>query len=480
MIQRGEPVKIWGFADNAVNGRTISGSFMGESAQTTIQDGEWMLVFDRSFDACADLGNNIRIYSDDKEIVLRDVLIGDVYMVIGQSNAAYSMNEHWAFVDSADTERCPRNSNYDLPIRINYNTQNVPNTSVKRGSAQEAKDLSRTNTWKLANQSNITSFSAIGYLFARNYVNLTGGSVPVGMIEIDGNGQPLGAFLCNQVADQYKTDSYDLMKGYYVTTGVNANHGRFLYNEFMAPFSRMPIAGILWYQGESDYSGKEANRYAEVFTAYVEYMRGTHNTNNKDFPVFFVEFPTMYTAPAGYTGTWAYMDVGRIRALMGNMVMMSDNLFQIQSSDLWADTTYWNSLHPNCKYEQALRAAKIACALNGEGGITMDNASGPIVESVTFSADGKTATVKYKNVGDGLRTVDGSGTVRGFTTLTSLGTAALDIAGTIVGPDTVELTSSNPLIGIAYNMKTGYFFGNQLNLCNSAGIPAGAFLATRQ
>ncbi|MBO4325669.1 MAG: hypothetical protein J5950_00155 [Clostridia bacterium] len=479
VVQRGEPVKIWGFSGSGTDGAVIRGEFMGESAETTIQNGEWMLVFDRSFDACADMGNNIRIFSISKEVVLKDVLIGDVYIVAGQSNCAYSMNEHWAFVDASDTERCSRNADYDLPIRINYNTQNVPNTSVKRGSDQEAKDLTRRNTWQIATKSNVTTFSAIGYLFARNYVLLTGGTVPVGMIEVDGNGQPLGAFLCNSTAVKFKTDTYDSSKGYYVTTGVNANYGRFLYNEFMAPFARMPIAGFLWYQGESDYSGREANRYADAFVDFVEYMRGTHNTNNKDFPVYFAEFPSMYTQPAGYSGTWAYMDVGKIRGIMGKMVTMSDNMFQIQSSDVWADKTYWNSLHPNCKYEQALRAAKIACAFNGEGGITMDNASGPVIESVTYSADGKIVTLKYKNVGEGLKTIDGSVSVKGFSALSIGGMISADLTGTIVAPDTVEITSSNTLAGIAYNVKTSYFFGDQLNLCNSAGIPAGAFFITK-
>ena len=441
-----------------------------------IQDGEWMLVFDKSFDACADTGHDIQISGLNKEIVLRDVLVGDVYMVIGQSNCAYPMSSHWLFVDSTDTERCPGNSDFDLPIRINYNTQNTPNTSVKRGTAQEAKDLTRKNTWKIATASNISNFSAIGYLFARNYVQMTGGGVPIGMIEIDGNGQPLGAFLCNSVADQYKTDTYNSSLGYYVTTGVNANHGRFLYNEFIAPFQRMPIAGILWYQGESDYATREMKRYPEVFTAYVEYMRGTHNTNNKDFPVYFFEFPSMYNRPAGYSGDWAYIDVGMIRGNMGSMVMMSDNIFQVQSGDLWPDKTYWNSLHPNCKYEQALRCAKMACAFNSEDGFTMDSTSGPIIESVTFSEDGKAATLKYKNVGDGLKTVDGSDTVRGYSAITSGYTVAIDLTGTIVAPDTVKITASFTLKGLAYNIKTHYFFGDEMNLCNSAGITAGSFL----
>ena len=481
VIQRNEPVKVWGFADAASEGGKVTAEFMGEKASAFIENGEWMITFDKSFPANANKGNSLKVYSKTMTVELTDVLVGDVYFVAGQSNCAYDMNTHWSYVDANDIERSGRNADYDLPIRINYNTQNSPNTTVKRGGDVEAKDITRSNSWRIGNKSNIGSFSAIGYLFARNYVLQTGGEVPVGMIEIDGDGQPLGAFLCNEVAEEYNTDKYDASAGYYKTTGVNANHARFLYNEFMAPFQNMPIAGILWYQGESDYSATEANRYPQVFTAFIEYMRGTHNTVNKNFPVYFIEFPSMYTQPSGYTGSqgWAYMDVGKIRGMMGNMVMMSENMFQVQSGDVWADKTFWNNLHPNCKYEQALRAAKIACAFNGEGDITMDNASGPIIESVTYSADGLTAIIKYKNVGDGLKTIDGSDTVRGFNNVSSGNYAGTSVTGTIVGKDTVEVKLISKSYGVGYNIKTTYYFGDEINLCNSAGIPAGAFMLKR-
>lgn len=480
VIQRNEPVKVWGFADDASDGGIVYAEFLGEKAQTTIKDGEWMIVFDKSFPANANQGNTLKIYSKTKTYELTNVLVGDVYMVIGQSNCAYGMDTHWQFVDADDDEKCGRNANINYPIRVNYNSQSVPNNTVKKGSDEEAKDITRTNSWKVgSNKGNISSFTAIGYLFARNYARMTNSTVPIGLIEIDGNGQPLGAFLCNEIAEKHNTDTYNANKGYYVTTGVNADHARHLYNMFMAPFQNMPIAGIIWYQGESDYSANETNRYAEVFCDYIEYMRGTHNSVNKNFPVYFIEFPSMYNKPSGYSGTWAYMDVGRIRGMMGNMVMMSENMFQIESSDVWADKTYWNSLHPNCKYEQALRAAKIACAFNNEGGITMDNASGPVLESITYSNDGLTATLKFKNVGDGLKTIDGSDTVRGFNSVSSSGYAGTSVTGKITGKDTVTITLSSKKYGVAYNVKTEYYFGDQLNLCNSAGIPAGAFMFKR-
>ena len=55
-------------------------------------------------------------------------------------------------------------------------------------------------------------FSALGYLFAAEYARATG--VPVGVIEIDGNGQPIGAFLPNSVAEATGSDKWSEQKGY--------------------------------------------------------------------------------------------------------------------------------------------------------------------------------------------------------------------------------------------------------------------------
>ena len=241
------------------------------------------------------------------------------------------------------------------------------------------------------------------------------------------------------------------------------------------------MAGILWYQGESDMNDAQARRYADVYIDMMNYIRSKHNTNNKNMPVYFVEFPTQYSQSPNFVATtnepfWAFMDVGKIRGLMGSMVMRDNNFYQIQSGDVWHDHEFWNTLHPNCKAEQGLRAAKIACAVNGEGGIDMNNASGPIVVSVTFSADKKTATIKYKNVGDGLKTSDGSGTVKGFTWSTSKFASGSVANATISGKDTVIVTTASAMGCLGYNCITTYEFGVQMNLCNSAGIPAGAFM----
>ncbi|MCR5694529.1 MAG: hypothetical protein K6G89_06110 [Clostridia bacterium] len=480
VLQRNEHVRVWGFADESQNGKKVCGEFKGVTAEALVEDGEWVLTF-KSKLAADPVGADLRIYTDKKEVVFKDVLVGDVYIVSGQSNAEYPMGIHWMFLGEND-DRCPKASiDPTLPIRLNYKGQGYQNGVKVRGSAELAKDIDDgLEGWFIATADRLEGFSAIGYLFAYHFVKLTDGKVPVGMVELDGSGRPLGCFVPNEVADKYGTDMYSSSLGYYLTEGINAEWGRFMFNEYFHPFAKMAINGFIWYQGESDLLEQTTRRYNDAFMGMVEHMRDTHNLVNRDFPVYFIEFPAIFTQDPNYTGTdnWAFLDVGKIRATMGSLVMKGKNFYQIQSSDLWTDKTYWNSLHPNCKYEQGLRAARIACAVNEEAGLRLDETSGPIVESITYSSDFKKATVKYRNVGTGLTTSNGDRYVKGFSVLQGYFTISpiLEAKARIVSRDTVEITCDVPFVGIAYNAHTTFVYGDEITLTNSSGVPAGAFL----
>ncbi|MBQ1245805.1 MAG: hypothetical protein IIX90_04140, partial [Clostridia bacterium] len=275
---------------------------------------------------------------------------------------------------------------------------------------------------------------------------------------------------------------YNKDKGYYVTTGVNGDAGRFLYNQFMYPFERYALAGLIWYQGESDLLQANTRVYAENFSALMTYMRGTHNLINKDFPVYYVEFPTIYQKPANHVGDWHYMDVGLIRAAMGEIQRILPNSHQIVSTDLWSDNTFFNNLHPNCKFEQSERAAILAAAVNGEGGKTMAQGNGPILVSMEILEGGKKAILTYENVGEGLKTTDGGTTVKGFQIYrknVSLNPRA-ELTATITAPNQITIVSDNSISGLAYNAITYNVYGVDVNLCNSEGVPAGATVILKE
>ncbi len=482
VVQRNEHIRVWGWADASQNGKKVTGEFKGMFAEAIIEDGAWEITFGARMEASAEFGHTMKIYADGVSYEFTDVLVGDVYMVMGQSNCAYTVSNHHAYVNTPD-KGGKDVLDYDAPIRIHYNSQTQTAGYPKWGTEEVCLEVKSGSTWQRADSyADIQNFTAIGYLFAHNYVKLTDSKVPIGLIEIDGNGRPLGAFMCNEVATEKGTDRFDANKGYYVTTGVNGDAGRYLYNCYMYPFERYAIAGLIWYQGESDLLQANARVYTENFSALMTYMRGTHNLVNKDFPVYYVEFPTIYQQPAGFTGQWHYMDVGLIRAVMGEIQRVLPNSYQIVSTDLWSDDTFFNNLHPNCKFEQSERIATLAAALNGEAGKTEAQGNGPILVSMEVLEGGKKAILTYENVGDGLKTSDGGNTVKGFIlyrkncSVSSRG----EITATITAPNQITIESSASITGLAYNAVTYNVYGVDVNLCNSEGVPAGATVILKE
>ena len=102
----------------------------------------------------------------------------------------------------------------------------------------------------------------------------------------------------------------------------------------------MPIAGIVWYQGEAESCKELSSVYVERFTALMEYMRSTHNIANKNFPVFFVEFPSVYKVE----GSAQYLDTGRIRACTGMIPKSLSNSYIAVCSDLWDNKANTNNI----------------------------------------------------------------------------------------------------------------------------------------
>lgn len=281
----------------------------------------------------------------------------------------------------------------------------------------------------------------------------------------------------NIIAEQCGTDTFN--GTWYETTGVNGDRGRFMYNHYMYPFEKYALAGILWYQGESDYESSNAEVYAERFAALMNYVRSTHNITNKNFPVFIMELPTIYKNNYGIDN-WQYMDTGKVRAAIGEIPQLLSKSYLSASSDFWSNDTYWNNLHPDIKFEQSERMARLIAAVN-YGSISLDSATGPIFDSIEYGADGKSATVKFTNVAGGLSTSDGGSAVRGFVGFDPFSGEVTSLTANITAADTITVASSAALPRyIAYNAVDENFYGNQINLCNGSGNPAAAFLCDNE
>ncbi len=468
VVQRNEYVRVWGWADESENGKKVSATFMGKRADALIENGEWEIVFRQKFAANPSLGNDLVVYSDDDtEYVFEDVLIGDVFMVVGQSNVQYNMGAYLA--NEPELKWTKELLKEDSIIRYNYNSNTQSEGYPVRGTADVCVDAINDFGWIKPNESNIDQLSAIGYLIAHQIAELTENQIPVGISQFSANGRPLSVFMPNHLAEELGSDRFDENKGIYVGNYHGHVETRYMYNHYLNPFEKMPIAGIVWYQGEAESNIALSSVYVERFTALMEYMRSTHNLVNKDFPVFFVEYPSVYKV----VGSDAYLDTGRIRATVGMIPNSLSNSYVAVCSDLWNDKTNDNNIHPYCKYEQAERVTDLMQAVI-YGTKTLDEATGPILESYELSSNRKTLTLKFSNYGEGLTTSDGGTSVIGFCGLTNRNetTTKINVTAKITAPDTITITFSRASCGVAYNCVAANFFGVDVNLCDSYGNPA--------
>ena len=476
VVQRNEPIRVWGFAPATENGKKISGEFKGITAEALIQNGEWCMTFDAQL-AADTVGADMKIYTDEKTVVFSDVLVGDVYLVLGQSNAYYTVGNHMEDARGAAADYIHvEDIDPDSIIRLN-NLSAWGGDYPEKGNAYVYPDLQNKLFWQKTHPRAVLHFSALGYFFASK-MTAKNPTVPIGLMEVAYGGAPIVSFLPNALADQYGGDYWDKDdKVFY--SNINTEHmGRYLYNCHLAPVSRYAIAGVLWYQGESNNQMQEASEFNDTFVALISHMRSTHNLLHKCFPVFIVEFPSIYQKPADFTEPFHFMELGMIRSFMGSIPSMLENSYTVVSSDIWKDRTFYNNLHPYCKFEQADRIVDLAdVVIYGNG--SLEEATGPILKSATVSEDQKTVEVTFTNVGEGLSTADGGTAVKGV-----IGLLSSTMGHSIVKPVSAEITAKDRITvrfdtevkAVAYNYDSEDHYGETINLCNSFGRPAAAFI----
>jgi len=158
VIQRDQPVKIWGWADK---GEKVTLLFNGQKASArAAQDGTWSVQFEPMEAG----GPYDLIIKGDNEIVLENILVGDVWICSGQSNMEFEVYK------LLDAEQEIANANYP-DIRLFNVPQNV--------QFSPAEDIPE-ESWHVCSPESVGDFSAVGYFFGRTLYREIG--VPIGLI----------------------------------------------------------------------------------------------------------------------------------------------------------------------------------------------------------------------------------------------------------------------------------------------------------
>jgi sialate O-acetylesterase len=171
VLQRDIPVNIWGWADP---GERVQVLFNGQKVSAkAARNGEWRVQLE-PISAGGPFDMNIKAKNT---IVLKNILVGDVWVCGGQSNMEWSLSNsrHW-LTDKSNTD----NPN----IRLFYLPKNM---SLKPlNNTLEAR-------WEPCNPQTVSGFSAIGYYFGRNLVEKL--DVPVGLINSNWGGTDIETWI---------------------------------------------------------------------------------------------------------------------------------------------------------------------------------------------------------------------------------------------------------------------------------------------
>ena len=182
VLQRGKPVSIWGWADP---GKEISVTFAGQTKKTKAdKDRKWKVTLD-AMEASSE-GQDLTIHSPlaSHHVTLRNILVGDVWILGGQSN----MEEPIQHVEFGRLEMATAN----FPeIRIlTVPAQNGPKPKTRFPRLHEWSSWSsrhfRKGDWDVCTPETVKELSAIGYVFARRLH--MGAGVPIGVIDTSRGG----------------------------------------------------------------------------------------------------------------------------------------------------------------------------------------------------------------------------------------------------------------------------------------------------
>jgi Domain of unknown function (DUF303). len=283
-------------------------------------------------------------FKGQNDILLKNVLIGEVWLCSGQSNM--EMSAQWG-IDNADEEI--KNANYP-EIRlftVSTSTSHFPQDHL-------------AGKWSVCTPEEMKPFSAIGYFFARKLYKELG--VPVGIINSSWGGTPAESWMPEEATQKNDFLREAATKQKVVPWGP-VEPAR-IYNAMINPLIPFRIAGVLWYQGEANTINYYA--YKQLFSALITSWRDKWGY---EFPFYYAQI-----APYKYGNPFEGVEIrdAQRRALdvpNTGMVILSD----------LCDTL---NIHPKNKQDAALRLANIA--LNRYYKTVKIEDSGPLYKGMTI------------------------------------------------------------------------------------------------
>lgn len=366
VLQREDVVNIYGFG---IVGNQIEVSFAGQHKSTKVsEDGSWLVKLDPMKASFKPRSLKVSDTRAEQEIILEDVLVGDVWLCAGQSNM----------------DRPVRAYSELKKMLAEVNVENLRIVDVNQELAIEPKNdltlgASFKGTWQYCKGDVIQYFSPAAYYFGKKLVEEL--KVPIGLIESARGATNIQPWIAKPVLENIN-QSTDLV---YKKGKIDFHSPSLLYNGMIYPVKDFVFKGVIWYQGESN--AMKPIEYAELFNEMIKSWRVTFSRGN--IPFYFAQLASFKT-PKWSTpelAPWAWLRESQSKALK------QPNTSMVVTIDLGE----FEDIHPQNKEQVGNRFAFLE--LKEQGMVNL--AQGPMYKSMTIKK--KKCIIEFDYVGDGLK-----------------------------------------------------------------------------
>ena len=319
-LQRDAVNKIWGTIENLEGNEHIAAKFRDRIYYGTVENNNWEIYFPNM---TAGGPFEITLICDWGTKTIKDVYVGEVYMLSGQSNMEWKVE--WSekvLADLyADENEC-RNDNIRL-LSLATKFRDEP-----------TKTLEAPPVWSGANALSIKNFSAVGFIFGKEMQKKL--DCPVGLIV-----NAIGGTITESWMDKQGYDEYASISDTACDESLIWKKPCQSFNGVVYPLEGYNIRGVCWYQGESNIYGAEKN-HDKALKSLIACFRRFFNNPQLTFSM--AELARFVEDPVGYS-------------------VINEKIGIVAKSDRYAcnainlDQGDWSEIHPKDKRTIATRLA---------------------------------------------------------------------------------------------------------------------------
>lgn len=434
VLQRNSLVNIWGHCDPMLE-VSVTPSWNNLSYKTFAdKTGKWQIKVETP-----EAGGpyTIRI-SDGEELILENIMLGDVWICSGQSNMEMTIHGNRGEHTEESISTLLGVAKYPH-IRL-FNMQVV-------SAASPQEDC--PGSWEMPTVESVSNFSAVAYHFGCTLSDVA--DIPVGLISTNWGASSIQAWISRESLEKLEKELH--VKFESKPEMMKQKIPGALYNGMIHPVTYYSAKGFIWYQGEGN---RHEYRYYDKMMAEMVNLWRTR-WGNMSMPFYFVELAPHKNANAN--------DIDR--PLLVEAQHRAHKMIPYSGIAGTSDIGDYYTIHPPRKREVGIRLALITLA--NDYGIKGIEVTGPVFCEADYGDDG-VVLVSFDHAPYGFRAerdlsgFELAGADRKFYSAKAI---------IIPGKNQVKISCDSVPVPVAVR----YAFRNWCvgNLYNTSGIPAAPF-----